>query len=187
MTQTDEWGPLYASHGIVAMIVETTGADIPSVRAIALLDGIEGFKAENENSSSPLYGKLAGRYGTSGFSMGGGGTTIATTDDPSLLSSVAIMPWDPVGREVTVPTLVICGSSDTVASCLSHGAPAYEDIPDSTPKMIVTVSSIHAGQPSADRDMSGAWGLAFQKVFLEGDERWRPILVAGDYDESNID
>ena len=32
---------------------------------------------ENTKNGSPLFGKLSGRYGTSGFSMGGGGTTYA--------------------------------------------------------------------------------------------------------------
>jgi hypothetical protein len=35
--------------------------------------------------------------------------------------------------------------------------------------------------------MSGAWGLAFHKVFLDGDERWRPLLVAGDNDASTVE
>ena len=25
--------------------------------------------------------------------------------------------------------------------------------------------------------VSGGWALAFNKVFLEGDERWRPLLL----------
>jgi hypothetical protein len=184
--QTGEWGPFYASHGIVTMIVNTGSEDQPAIRAVALLDGIAGFKAENENSGSPLYQKLAGRYGTSGFSMGGGATTIASVDDPTLLTSVALMAWGPTGSGVTVPTLFTCGSSDGLAPCSSHGTPAYGAIPESTPKMIVTVSSGHAGQPSSGGGMQGAWGLAFQKVFLEGDERWLPILLSGDYDATNI-
>jgi hypothetical protein len=34
------------------------------------------------------------------------------------------------------------------------------------------------GPRDAGRGMSGAYALAFQKVFLEGDERWRPLLLA---------
>ena len=47
-------------------------------------------------------------------------------------------------------------------------------------------SAGHVGESSADKNMAGAWGLAFQKVFLEGDERWRPVLLGGDYDDTNI-
>jgi hypothetical protein len=185
-TQTNRWGPLYASHGIVAMIVETGSLDQPPQRGMALTEGIATFKAENEKSDSPLYQKLAGRYGTSGFSMGGGGTTYATQEDPTLLSSVAIMPWGPVRDGIEVPTLIICGSSDGTASCGSHGTPAYAGIADSVPKMRVTVSSGHAGQPTAGGDDSGKYGLAWQKVFLDGDTRWRTLLVSAETDESNV-
>lgn len=185
-TQTNQWGPLYASHGIVAMIVNTGSGDQPAQRGAALTEGIAAFKAENEKSDSPLYQKLAGRYGTSGFSMGGGGTTYATQDDKTLRSSVAIMPWGPVRDGVETPTLIICGSSDGIASCGSHGTPAYGGIADSVPKMRVTVSAGHAGQPSAGGDMSGQYGLAWQKLFLDGDERWRPLLAGAESDESNV-
>jgi len=184
--QTGQWGPLYASWGIVAMIVDTGANDQPQVRGTALSKGIAAFKTENMNSMSPLSGKLAGRYGTSGFSMGGGGTTYSAKADPTLLSDVAIMAWGPVTSGITVPTLFICGSSDTLAGCSTMGTPAYAGIADTVPKMRVTINSGHAGQPSSGGGKSGEYGLAFQKVFLEGDTRWRPLLVAVMSDETNI-
>jgi hypothetical protein len=184
--QTGQWGPLYASWGIVAMIVNTGSGDQPAQRGAALTKGIETFKAENSKSGSPLEGKMSGRYGTSGFSMGGGGTTYSAQKDPSLLTDVAIMPWGPVRSGVTVPTLVICGSADGTAPCGSHGTPAYNGIQDTVPKMRIEVSSGHAGQPSAGGGESGKVGLAFQKVFLEGDERWRSLLVAAPSEATNI-
>jgi hypothetical protein len=184
--QTGQWGPLYASWGIVAMIVSTGSTDQPSTRGRALTEGIAAFKEENEDSGSPLYQKLAGRYGTSGFSMGGGGTTYAAQDDPTLLTNVPIMCYGPVRSGVTVPSLVICGSSDGTASCTAHGTPFYNGLDDSVPKMRVTVSSGHNGQPSAGGGVSGEVGLAFQKVFLEGDERWRPLLLMADSNDTNI-
>jgi hypothetical protein len=102
------------------------------------------------------------------------------------LTSVAIMAWGPDGVGVTVPTLFTCGSSDGTASCSSHGTPAYNEMPSTTPKMRVTVSSGHSGEPTVDSGLQGAWGLAFQKLFLDGDERWRSVLLAGDYDATNI-
>ena len=129
---------------------------------------------------------LAGRYGTSGFSMGGGGTTYAAQDDPTLLTSVGLMSWGPVGTGVSVPTLFICGASDGIAPCGSHSEDAYAEMAASTEKMLVMVSSGHSGQPTAGGGMSGAYGLAFQKVFLEGDERWRPILLAAENEQSTL-
>jgi hypothetical protein len=189
-TQTSGWGPLLASWGIVTMIIETTGQDQPPARGTKLTEGIEGFKAENENSSSPLFGKLGGRYGASGFSMGGGGSTYAAADDPTLRSAVGIMLYGrdrSGGASTTVPTLVICGASDRTAGCGSHGTPHYGALPESTPKMRVEVSGGHVGQPTAGGGRSGEYGLAFHKVFLEGDERWRPLLVGADAEESNIE
>jgi hypothetical protein len=186
ITQTNNWGPLYASHGIVAMIVVTGAGDQPPARGDALLEGIAAFKAENMKSGSPLFGKLAGRYSTSGFSMGGGGTTRATVDDSTLKSSVAIMAWSPVGANVQVPTIFICGSSDGLAGCASHGTRAYGQIPNTTPKIRVTVQAGHSGQPSAGSNLSGAWGLAFQKLYLDGDERWKSVLLSGRNDATNI-
>jgi hypothetical protein len=184
--QTGGWGPFLASYGIVTMIINTLGGDQPAQRGTKLLGGVASFKAENTRSGSPLYGQLAGRYATGGFSMGGGGTTMAASQDPTLLSSIAIMPWSPVGQGVTVPTLVICGSSDTIASCTSHGTPAYNAMPANTPKMRITVTSGHSGQPTAGSGASGARGLAFLKVFLDGDERWRQTLLSQPATATNI-
>lgn len=183
--QTQEWGPLYASHGIVSMIIETGTGDQASARGAALIEAIAAFKAEHEKSDSPLFGKLAGRYGTSGFSTGGGGSAVATQTDATLLSSVAIMPW---GSESagSVPTLIVCGESDGVAPCSAYGTKAYAAVGGMAPKMRVTVASGHNGQPSAAMGATGAHALAFQKLFLEGDERWRPLLVAAMSDESTI-
>lgn len=185
-SQTGQWGPLYASWGIVAMIIHTTGGDQPEQRGTKLTAAIAVYKMENEKSGSPLMGKLSGRYGTSGFSMGGGGTTFASAKDPTLKSSVAIMAWTPTREAIKVPSLFIFGSSDTLAGTM--GMAGYQGVEDGVAKMTVTVNSGHAGQPTSGGGASGKAGLAFQKVYLEGDERWLPILKMVDADDSeNID
>jgi hypothetical protein len=183
-SQTSDWGPLYASWGIVAMIIHTTGGDSPQARGRKLTAAIESYKMENMKSGSPLMGKLSGRYGTSGFSMGGGGTTYSAAADSTLKTSVSIMAWTPVSRGITVPSLYIIGASDGLAGTM--GMSSYRGIADTVPKMAITVRAGHVGQPSAGSGASGAVGLAFQKVFLEGDERWRPILLMADADETTI-
>lgn len=183
--QTGGWGPLLSSWGIATMIINTGSADQPNVRGRKLTAGIAAFKEENMKSGGPLSGKLSGRYGTMGFSMGGGGTTYASRDDKTLKSSIAVMPWGPVRSGIEVPTLVICGSSDGIAPCGSHGTPLFRSLGD-TPNMKITVSAGHSGQPSAGRNISGQVGLAFQKVFLEGDERWLSALKSANNDGTNI-
>jgi pimeloyl-ACP methyl ester carboxylesterase len=174
------WGPFYASHGIVLIATNTGAADVPDIRATLLLGAIKELKAENTKTGSPLFGKLSGRYGTSGYSMGGGGTTIASGTDSTLKSSIGLAAWGGVGTGVTVPTLLLCGDADTVAACdMSQGA--YTGIPMTTPKMMVTIKgATHFnwfGPLDGEMGKSGAVALAFAKVFLEGDERWRPALL----------
>jgi hypothetical protein len=182
-SQTGEWGPLYASWGIVAMIIHTGAGDQPQQRGTKLTAAIAAFKMENMKSGSPLMGKLSGRYGTSGFSMGGGGTTFSAAMDPMLKSNVAIMAWTPTTAKITVPSLFIFGSADTLAGTM--GMASYTAVDTSTPKMSVTINSGHAGQPSSGGGDSGKAGLAFQKVYLEGDERWKPILLMVKATDSN--
>jgi hypothetical protein len=174
------WGPFYASHGFVLNTVWTIGSDIPEIRAIKLLAAVDEMKAENTKNGSPLFGKLAGRYGTSGYSMGGGGTTIATVSETTLKTSIGLAAWGPVGGGISTPTLFLCGESDGVAPCFGS-QDAYNRIPENTPKMIYSIpGATHFswfGPDDAGRGVSGARALAFQKVFLDGDERWREFLV----------
>ncbi len=177
--EMDAWGPFYASYGIVTIITTTLGTDDPNIRATKLLAAVASLKQENTNASSPLFGKMSNRYGTSGYSMGGGGTTIATTQDSSLRSSIGLAPWGPTGTGVTVPTLLLCGESDTVAPC-SMSAGVYPSM--SGPKMMMSIAgATHFswfGPTGAGNGISGETALAFQKVFLEGDERWKPLLLS---------
>ena len=83
-----------------------------------------------------------------------------------------------------MPSLFIFGSGDGLAGTM--GMSSYRGIAETVPKMAVTISSGHAGQPSSGSGASGKAGLAFQKVFLEGDERWRPILLMIDADDTTI-
>ena len=168
------------------MIIHTGSGDQPQQRGTKLSAGVQAFKMENMKSGSPLMGKLSGRYGTSGFSMGGGGTTFAAADDSMLKSNVAIMAWTPTTEKLTVPSLFIFGSSDTLAGTM--GMSSYRSVADPTPKMAVTINSGHAGQPSSGGGASGKAGLAWQKVYLEGDERWLPVLkMVNATDSSNVD
>ena len=171
------WGPFYASWGIVTVITNTGAADIPAIRAGLLLGAIDELKRMNTDMKSPLYGKLSGRYGTSGYSMGGGGTTIAAQGTPSLSSSVGLAAWGGDGTRNSVPELLFCGDADVVAPCIMSDA-VYADIPDSTPKMEVVVPLATHFDWFGPSDMSGSYALAFQKVYLEGDTRWKSLLLS---------
>jgi hypothetical protein len=178
--EMDTWGSFYASYGIVTIITSTGASDQPAVRGDKLLGAIASLKAENMKAGSPLMGKMSGRYGTSGYSMGGGGTTIATGMDQTLKTSVGMAPYGGRATNVKTATLLFCGSSDTTAPC-SMASGVFRDIAAPTPKMFVTLTG--TGHLEWVGSYSGPGGgaaaklaLAFQKVFLEGDERWKPLL-----------
>ena len=174
------WGPFYASHGIVTLITNTGAFDIPAVRSSRLLAAVDELKREDTRAGSALFGKMSDRYGSSGYSLGGGGTTIASAGTPSLKSSVGLAAWAPTGLGVRVPTLLLCGGSDGIAPC-SGSQGAYNGIPAATPKMIVTIPLTgHLnwfGPRDAGAGTSGSYALAFQKVYLEGDQRWKRVLL----------
>jgi len=174
-----DWGEFYASHGIVTLVTTTLGTDFPDLRAVKLAASIDELQRLNTESDSPIAGQMSGRYGTSGYSMGGGGTTLATASDSTLLSSVGLAPWAPVGRNITTPTLLLCGSTDGTAPCsMSDGA--YAQLPESTPKMMVVLPGVGhlawLGGPTSP-GAGGAFALGFTKLYLEGDERWRSVLL----------
>ena len=177
-----EWGSFYASWGIICVVTNSGASDLPDARGRYLLNAIKDLKEANTQQGSPLFGKLSGQYGTSGYSMGGGGSTVASTEDPTLRSSVGLAPWAPVGRGVTVPTLHICGTADSTAGCSGNARPAYDAMPETTPKMLLVVNggghlTSWFGPGDTPGGISGGWALAFNKVYLEGDERWKPLLL----------
>ena len=178
--EVDSWGSFYASYGIVTNVTSTLGSDLPDIRARKLLSAIKTLKDENSKSGSPLNGKMSNRYGTSGYSMGGGGTTIASGDDTSLKTSIGMAPWGGRGNGVKTPTLLFCGQSDGTAPC-SMSSSVYRSIPSGTPKMWVTLDGTGHLTWVGSHTLPGGGAaaklaLAFQKVYLEGDERWKPLL-----------
>lgn len=177
--EMSDWGSFYASWGIVTVITWTSPIDLPDDRAWALGQSVEEMKASNQDPSSPVYQKMNGNYGTSGYSMGGGGTTVATQADPSLKSSIALAGWTPTGLGVTTPTLLLCGDIDIVAGC-DHSQWAYDELPESTPKMMAMMIGGYdhfSWFSPGDSGLGGQYGLAFAKVFLEGDTRWKSALL----------
>jgi hypothetical protein len=174
-----DWGEFYASWGIVTAITWTGSLDLPGWRGLLLAAAVADLKKENTRALSPLYQKMSDRYGTSGYSMGGGGSTQASAGDSSLKVGIGMAAWSPTGRGVTVPTLLMCGDSDLIAGCSSNSEWAYSQISNSVPKMWVMIGATHLSWfgPGVDWGLGGAYGLAFAKLFLEGDQRWKTTLL----------
>jgi dienelactone hydrolase len=184
-----DWGPFFASHGIVLVTIDTyTTLDQVTQRADQLLDALDDLKAENTRLGSPLRGDLsAERYGLAGWSMGGGATWIVTADHPELKSAVTL-----AGHNLTaggsvgslgsrVPTLIMNGATDvSILGGLGQSESAYEAIPNSTPKLLYVMAlegHFSWGTPATNNNASGRYVLAWEKVFLEGDQRYQRFLL----------
>jgi dienelactone hydrolase len=187
-TSIAEWGPFYASHGIVTMILDTnTTGDSVVLRSEALMGALEDLRNENTRSGSPLMGKLdVMRAGLSGWSMGGGGTWIDTSKHPelrtgvSLAGHIATAGGPATAPNIMVPTMLCAGSADLPLLGGGMSLPMYDAIPETTPKLLYEIAGGDHNICNTPASVSGAVGryaLSWQKVFLEGDERYRQFLT----------
>lgn len=184
------WGPFFASHGIVLATMDSvTVGDYPPRRAKGITEAMAGLRAENTRSNSPLFGKLdEARGGVLGWSMGGGGVWIASGEHPEWKSAVTLAGhnitatgWEQSARRSTVPTLMLNGATDlTILGGFGQSDGAYRLIPQSTPKILYVFGQLGHfawGSPSAGGRAVGRYVMAWEKTFLEGDERYRQFLL----------
>lgn len=176
------WGPFLASFGIVTMTIGTNlPTDPPDTRKDALLDALETLKSENTRMGGPLMGKIAtDTLATMGWSMGGGGTLLVANEHPEMKATISMCAWNPgyPYSKIKSPALMFASLGDPLAGGQSQGF--YSSVPDSTPKMLIeTPGADHfvANDPASTGGMIGRYGLAWMKVFLEGDERYRKFLL----------
>jgi dienelactone hydrolase len=183
-----DWGPFYASHGIVAMTLGTNRPkDDVRKRAAALLDAKSTLLEESARKGSPLEGRLdKRRIAVSGWSMGGGGAQLAAVEDSSFRAVVALCPWTPGGDfDHAVPVLIFGGTADQFAPFPKNGLPHYQNTPDHTPKLMFEVEGkghwVANGPQGTWKDRGvedvGRFALSWLKVFLERDERYRQFLL----------
>ena len=189
-TSIQDWGPFLASHGIVIMTIDTnSSSDSVTVRQTALKDALSSLQKENERSDSPLAGKLhKTRFGLMGWSMGGGASLLNAVMHPEYKSIVTVAEHLATSpgtsaplKSLSVPTLMFAGTADTTVLGLNMSQPAYEAIPETTSKMLYEVQGadhFFFNTPSALKGVVGKYGLAWQKVFLEGDDRYKKLLSA---------
>ena len=182
------WGSFYASHGIVAFIVNVNSVtDFPDDRAAALLDAMETIKRENTRASSPLRGKIdTESFAVTGHSMGGGGSLLAASSDTSIKAVIPLNPWLP--NYISGPiqgnrsaTLIISGEGDTTAGVNDHAIPQYNLIPNSTEKAMFEINNGNhqsAFSPTSSNGRVGAISVAWLKVHLEENGCYCDVLNA---------
>ena len=187
------WGRHLASHGFAVLTLDTNNLrDNPALRAEALMAAVEVLRGENSRSGGPLIGKIDGeRMAVMGHSMGGGGALLAANaHSEQLKAAIPFTPWLPDAdfSAVAVPTLLIAGEIDRIASVADHAWPHFESLSDAIPKMYLeikggnhfianSVTDNEGLAPNIDvHDLLGAMGVAWLKLFVDGDEAYRDIV-----------
>ncbi|MEU4482255.1 alpha/beta hydrolase [Micromonospora sp. NPDC023966] len=171
-------GPRIASHGFVVIGIETnTLLDQPDSRGRQLLAALDYLVQR-----SSVRGRIdASRLAVAGHSMGGGGTLEAAAARPSLQAAVPLAPWnlDKTWSEVTVPTLIVGGESDTIAPVASHSVPFYTSIPASSEKAYLELNGASHFFPQSVNTPTAKQMVAWLKRFVDNDTRYEQFLCPG--------
>jgi hypothetical protein len=181
-SSVEEWGPFYASHGIVTIIIGTNSLfDLPEARAEALLDALETLRQENLRDTSPLEGELdTDKFAVSGWSMGGGGAQRAAVLDNTIKGVVALCPWllDPqLNHDSSV--LILSGQDDPTAPPEDHANVHYNETPEATNKLLFEIENGNhsvANTPNGGDGVTGRLALSWLKLYVEDNDCYCPIL-----------
>ncbi len=178
----EQWGPFYASHGIVTIIIGTNSIfDFPEARAEGLIDALETLRQENTRDSSPLEGALdETKFAVSGWSMGGGGAQRAAVLDTAIKGVVALCPWLPNPTlNHAAPVLILSGENDPTAPPAQHANVHYNNTPDATNKLLFEIENGNhsvANTPNGGNGVTGRLALSWLKLYVEANDCYCPIL-----------
>lgn len=170
-------GPRIASHGFVVIGIETnTLYDQPASRGRQLLAALDYLV---EDSTATVRSRIdASRLAVAGHSMGGGGTLEAADDRPSLQAAVPLAPWNLTKSwsGIRVPTMIIGGESDSVASVSTHSEPFYQSIPSSSEKAYLELNNASHFFPQTTNTTMAKSMVAWLKRFVDDDTRYERFL-----------
>lgn len=182
-SSVEEWGPFYASHGIVTIIIGTNSPfDFPEARAVALIDALETMRQENTRSTSPLENKLdVDKFAVSGWSMGGGGAQRAAVLDNTIKSVVALCPYlNNPSLNHNAPVLIFSGQNDPTAPPAQHADVHYNVTPNTTNKLLFEVANGNhsvANTPNGGDGVVGKIALSWLKLYLDDNDCYCPLLT----------
>ncbi len=179
------WGSRLASHGFAVLVLDTNSPqDRPEARADALMAGIDTLQAESRRRGSPLYNRIdTQKMAVMGHSMGGGGAMIAANNNGHRLrASIPFTPWQPDAdfSNTTVPTLVLAGESDTIASIVDHAWPHYASLPYSTHRAYLEIANgdhfIGNNIGEQWHPLLGRYAIAWLKLYMDHDLRYAEFI-----------
>ncbi|GJM14411.1 MAG: hypothetical protein DHS20C12_28140 [Pseudohongiella sp.] len=193
----DWWGPMLASLGVVTMIIDTNDpTDNLAARADALVAAAAFLKSENDNSESPISGKVdTSKLAIMGHSLGGGGSLHAAMELASNIKAVIpLLPYccelgqsfDGDFSGLAVPTLIIASAEDTIAPPAEHAKALYDAVPASTPKAYVEFAAGDHGMPTnggSDLLNIGRYAYTWLQLQFEGGANFAAVFNGDAGDE----
>jgi len=177
-----------ASHGFIVVNLDTLNIfDQPPVRAKALAGALQQVKDIAMTGKSAFTAKVdSSRRAVMGHSMGGGGTLIAATADPTLKAAVPITPWSMGASFATnqVPTVIISCEKDAIAVNSQHSYPFYASLPETLPRSQVEVAKADHMCPlsfakAAYQTAVSKAAIAWLKRFVDEDTRYDALVKGG--------
>jgi hypothetical protein len=174
-----------ARSGII--VIAVSAADNLSVRGYttAHKSGIGILRGENNTEDAPVFNTVL-RYGTMGFSMGGGGAiNAASALGAEIHTSIGLAPFGPYPDNIhEAATLILCGTDDDVAPG-RIGFRAYNDISEDIPKLYAAMENaghlhwINRESVHSETDFIIAW----LHYYLEDAEEYFPVFGDGPGEE----
>lgn len=166
-----------ATHGFVVVTIDTNSIfDYPPSRANQL---IAALSKVTSLTTGPAAGKMdTSRLAVAGWSMGGGGTMLATGMTPGLKAGVAFAPWaqgNNVGSSA-VPLSFLGGSVDPTAPVPEHAQKFYNAMPTTTKKMLGVIQGANHDFPKTASQPASYTEVAWMKRFVDNDTRYSQFL-----------
>lgn len=172
-----QWlGPRLSSWGFVVVGINTNSSlDFPASRGTQLLAALNWAVA---SAPAAVTARADGtRRGVAGYSMGGGGTLEALSQDTTgvVKAGVPLAPWhtDTTWAQVTEPVFIIGGQNDSTAPVASHAKPMYNGL--GGPKTYVELAGAPHSFPRTDNATTSRALVSWFKRWLNGDARFTPF------------
>jgi hypothetical protein len=175
------YGRRLASHGFVTIVIDTNSRfDQPNSRGSQLLNAVDYLSS---GAPSAVRSRLdSSRMAVSGHSMGGGGSLAASNSRSSLRASVPLTPWHTTKTwsNNRVPQLIIGAQNDSTASNSSHSIPFYNGLPNTTPKMFVSLRGASHFAPTSTNSNISRMAVSWMKRWVDGNTAYNTYLCGAD-------
>lgn len=185
-----------ASHGFVVVIVSTLSLlDLPKKRG-AQIEAVEKAVLAQNKVPAVAYAGLIdeSRVAFGGHSAGGAGTFYAAANHPELKALVGWMAGEPSSNfkpfaNITIPTLLITGQTDTIANSWSRPYFAQLDPSKIAVKTEMAGTNHLASWNSASTAQQATlakYTIAWLKRFVDEDTRYTPFVSSKGADLSDF-